>query len=306
MSKQKRRSNDLCGNEVYFIIDDPLKPKDVTPEMREKVAHWYKETYMSKEGRLPIMELFGPTIQGEGLMSGTVTHFLRTGGCGLRCEWCDSMFAVDPKLIRAGRTMMTTVEVLSAVKMLPAAPYITLTGGDPCIHKRLGELIIPFNVNGMKVAVETQGEIFPDWLETVDVITFSPKGPTSGNTTALGPLKDWLKARSPRRPFRVCIKVVVFNDEDFKYAMYVYETLPEHYYDSFYITAGTILTKDVEPDVPEDAPEGYVYTLKATYVLRNFQAVADMMLRCGAQFNHKVHAGCQQHVLLWPTKEKGV
>lgn len=259
-----------------------------------------------KVSRLPIMELFGPTIQGEGLMSGTVTHFLRTGGCGLRCEWCDSMFAVDPKQIRAGRTMMSTEEILNALMQLPWAPYITFTGGDPCLHKGLGELIIPLNAQGTRIAVETQGELFPEWLSTVDVVTFSPKGPTSGSTTATGPLLEWLEGWQPRRPFQVCIKIVVFNEEDFKYAKYVYETLPKHYYDSFYITAGTILTKDVLPDVEEGSPEGYEYTLKATYVLRNFRAIADMMLSSGIEFNSKVHLGCQQHVLLWPWQEKGV
>jgi 7-carboxy-7-deazaguanine synthase len=296
----------MGNDDDFFIIDDPLKSDCDTPEMREKVMHWYKEAYVTKEGRLPIMELFGPTIQGEGLMSGTVTHFLRTAGCGLRCEWCDSMFAVDPKQIRVGRTMMTTAEMLDAISQLPSAPYITFTGGDPCMHKRLGELVIPLNVAGMKVAVETQGDMFPEWLGTTDVITFSPKGPSSGNTSATSNLKDWLGDHSPRRPFLVCIKVVVFTPEDFKYAMYVYEALPEHYYDSFYITAGTLLLPDIEPDVTPEHPKGHEYTLRASYILRNFRSIADMMLQGSKPFNHKVHVGCQQHVLLWPDKDKGV
>ncbi len=286
------------------IIHDPLKTEDITPEMREKIMHWYKETLVTKEGRLPIMELFGPTIQGEGLMSGTVTHFLRTGGCGLCCSWCDSMFAVDPKQIRAQRIMMTTADILSRVGRLPYAPYITFTGGDPCLHERLGELIIPFNANGLKVAVETQGELFPEWLSTTDVVTFSPKGPSSGNVVDIQYMREWLKNYSPKRPFRVCVKIVVFNPEDFEYALWIYNTLPSYYYDAFYITAGSILPKDIQAE--KGAPDGYASTLRATYVLRNFRSIADAILQCGTTFNHKVHVGCQQHVLLWPDKDKGV
>ena len=31
--------------------------------------------------KMPIMEVFGPTIQGEGMVIGQKTIFIRTGGC---------------------------------------------------------------------------------------------------------------------------------------------------------------------------------------------------------------------------------
>lgn len=258
--------------------------------------------------RIPIMELFGPTIQGEGLMSGTITHFLRTGGCGMRCNWCDTMFAVDPALIKEGRVLMTVPDVLDAIAGLPFAPYITLTGGDPCLHKGLGEMIPSLNARGMRVAIETQGQLFPSWLKDCDVITFSPKPPSAGEIVEPENIATWIKNTfgGGRRPVRICIKVVIFDEEDFEYALSVYDAIPAGMYDSFYFTGGTLLTQDVE--LPEDAPEGYEYTLKATYVLRNFRAVATEVLRHqpSVQFNDKVHIGCQQHVLLWPDKDKGV
>lgn len=36
----------------------------------------------------PVVELFGSTIQGEGVDQGVVTHFVRFGGCDFRCSWC--------------------------------------------------------------------------------------------------------------------------------------------------------------------------------------------------------------------------
>ena len=42
-----------------------------------------------------ISEIFGPTIQGEGMLIGQPTVFVRTGGCDYRCSWCDTLHAVD-------------------------------------------------------------------------------------------------------------------------------------------------------------------------------------------------------------------
>ena len=265
-----------------------------------------------REGRLPIMELFGPTIQGEGIMTGTVTHFLRTGGCGLRCVWCDSMHAVDPKQIRANRTMMTTAEILDAIKALPSAPYITFTGGDPCMHKRLGEIITTLNMRGMQVAIETQGEMFPEWLQACDVVTFSPKGPSSGNVVDFEHLTDKIESiwGLGRKQTRICIKVVIFNEADFKYAMQVYNHMTPGHYDAFYFTAGTPMHVD-DPSLPETTNSEVLQERawdKVLKVLENQRAIADSILAetTTTTFNDKVHVGCQQHVLLWPHETKGV
>lgn len=255
----------------------------------------------NKTRRFPIMELFGPTIQGEGIMTGTLTHFLRTGGCGLRCEWCDSLHAVLPQEIKKGRQMLSVQDILGKVQMLPYAPYLTLTGGDPCLHDHLGDLIMPLNAMGVRVAVETQGQLFPEWLTSCDVLTFSPKGPSSGNVVDYEPLIKWLVKLGMRRRQRVCIKVVVFSPADFAYAQEVYSMLPEPYYDAFYFTAGTALTSpNGDPLPPFD---------KTIHLLTMQQALAEMMkdpMLWSQPANSKVHLGCQQHVLLWPDKDKGV
>ncbi len=255
-----------------------------------------RSKHVTKETKFPVIELFGPTIQGEGLMTGTVTHFLRTGGCGLRCSWCDSMYAVEPKEIKANRRMMSMQEILGDIQNRPFAPYVTFTGGDPCLQKHLGDLIMPFNQQGIRVAVETQGQLFPDWLNSADVVTFSPKGPSSGNVVDTADLIEWCVKQGPRRNKQVCIKVVVFDEADFAYAMGLYNELPEWSYDAFYFTGGTPL----DVNNMEDRVRG---------VLLGQFAVAHMLLthvQHGARFNTKVHIGSQQHVLLWPDEDKGV
>jgi 7-carboxy-7-deazaguanine synthase len=266
-----------------------------------------------KEPRIPVMEIFGPTIQGEGLMSGTVTHFVRTGGCGLRCEWCDTMFAVDPKQVRAGRMMMTPDEIVTKIANMPFAPYVTLTGGDPCLHKHLGEIILPLNMHGTHINVETQGELFPDWLSQVDVVTFSPKPPSSGNTVDYHDLRDWINDNGgARRKMQVCIKIVVFDLKDLDYAMEVYRNIPSTFYDSFYLSAGTPLEDKVTAlpgSATMDMPVKEARAIHRLFgVVESQRALADIVVRRAAEnrYNPKFHIGCQQHVLLWPEIEQGV
>ena len=42
--------------------------------------------------KIPVLEIFGPTIQGEGMVVGQKTMFIRTAGCDYSCAWCDSAF----------------------------------------------------------------------------------------------------------------------------------------------------------------------------------------------------------------------
>jgi len=267
---------------------------------------------MSKERRIPVMEIFGPTIQGEGLMSGTITNFLRTGGCGLRCSWCDTMFAVDPKLVRAGRTMMTTNEIITTLAGIAYAPYLTLTGGDPCLHATLGEIIYPLNSKGTRIAVETQGELFPEWLKDCDVVTFSPKPPSSGNVIDYRDIYNWLQEiGGARRRVQVCIKVVVFDDEDLRYAMDILEYMPDTHYDSFYLSAGTPGYENPLPQLPGDASQearDMRGMNKLMGVIGSQRALADkiVMMAQSHRFNTKFHIGSQQHVIIWPEIEQGV
>ena len=119
-------------------------------------------------GKFPVVELFGPTIQGEGALAGQVSFFLRTGFCSYKCLWCDSMHAVDPKQVKKNASYMTAREIFEALVLISSLgerskrdkhrPWVTLTGGDPVLWDQT-ELVSLLYFGGFRVAVETQGSL---------------------------------------------------------------------------------------------------------------------------------------------------
>lgn len=184
---------------------------------------------------LPVIEIFGPTIQGEGMLAGKLSHFVRFGGCPLRCSWCDSMHAVDPGQIRKHVTRMSETGILEKLDDLMKPDWVTLSGGEPAMWD-LGNLVKRLqDESNFYVAVETAGVLFPNWLAKCDLVSFSPKPPSAGNEKQadIGLIKE-VAATSDHQ---VSVKIVVFDMADFYYAKDVFEQLP--HYVAKYISIGT-------------------------------------------------------------------
>lgn len=186
----------------------------------------------------PVVEIFGPTIQGEGAVVGTVSHFVRFGGCSYRCIWCDSMHAVDPQQIKENARKLTSRQIMDELLQLTVGvpmirPYwVTLSGGDPCMWQ-LSDLVIQLQHKGYKVAVETQGALWRDWLREVDLVTLSPKPPSSGMDGKLNPL---LLNRIIMGARKVVLKIVIFTEGDLTWAREIHKNFPEV---QMYLSAGT-------------------------------------------------------------------
>jgi len=182
----------------------------------------------------PVAEIFGPTIQGEGALAGKVTHFVRFGGCDYKCLWCDSAHAVLPESVK-GLNRLTQREIALQLFELPGTPdWITLSGGNPAMHKGLEDLIEHLHLASYKVAVETQGTKFPEWLHKVDHITCSPKPPSSGMVN----FDDVDRFLETAPLTKTSLKVVVFDDLDYEYAVTVHQEHPEF---PFYLSVGTLM-----------------------------------------------------------------
>lgn len=159
-----------------------------------------------------ISEIFGPTIQGEGVFIGKPTIFVRTAGCDYRCSWCDTMYSVDP-IHRDEWTVMTSHEVMQEIwKIAPRPMLVTLSGGNPALAK-LDGLVELGHDYGFTFTMETQGTVARAWMKKLDFLTLSPKPPSSGMQTDLTKLDICAHLIE-----NTCLKVVCFDDRDFDYA----------------------------------------------------------------------------------------
>lgn len=149
---------------------------------------------------IPVLEIFGPTFQGEGRAIGQKTMFVRTAGCDYHCAWCDSAFTWDgsekPK-------RMTADEIIAELDKLGAYDYVILSGGNPCLlGANMGELVVKLKARDVTLGIETQGSRWQTWLKDIDQVTF---------------------------------KIPVFNDEDLTFA----KMIQKHYQsDVLYLSAG--------------------------------------------------------------------
>lgn len=144
---------------------------------------------------LPLMEEFY-TIQGEGFNSGKAAYFIRIGGCDVGCHWCDVKESWDANL-----HPLTPVNTIINHVQEHNARAVVVTGGEPLIYN-LQALTTDLKRLGIETFIETSGAypLSGNW----DWICLSPK-------KTLPPLPE-IYARAHE------LKVIVFNQHDFKWA----------------------------------------------------------------------------------------
>lgn len=175
-----------------------------------------------KEKKIAVVEIFGPTIQGEGPLAGSKTMFIRFGGCDYRCQKCDSLHAVIPAAVKANARYLTAEQIADEVQRLrglSGAQWVTLSGGNPLMWD-LSRLIDYLHGNGLSVAVETQGTLFKPWLTRAQCVVISPKGPGMGEKFEPDKLIP-IVAALHEKGVATAIKVVVFSQQDFDFALEV-------------------------------------------------------------------------------------
>lgn len=129
---------------------------------------------------LPVSEVFGPTIQGEGPAAGQSVQFIRLGGCNLACLWCDTPYTWDASRFDLRAEIPMTPISAIAEKLIPGLPVV-LSGGEPLLHQHtpafraLWDHLVGHDRHA--VHVETNGTVAPSaevrqWASTIVV---SPK-----------------------------------------------------------------------------------------------------------------------------------
>jgi 7-carboxy-7-deazaguanine synthase len=115
-----------------------------------------------------ISEIFY-SLQGEGELTGVPSVFVRTSGCNLRCNWCDTPYASwSPE-----GTTMTIDAILAEVRRYPAR-HVVLTGGEPMIAKEIRALAAALKQAGYHLTIETAATVPPEGI-ACDLASLSPK-----------------------------------------------------------------------------------------------------------------------------------
>lgn len=175
--------------------------------------------------RLPVIEMFGPTIQGEGAVIGVKTLFVRLYGCDYRCSWCDSAFTWNGTAV-GEISRLDTGEIVSRLRELglDGCRYVTITGGNPALYGQpVEDLIDALHRLDKLVNVETQGSIWQDWLPKVDRLSISPKPPSSGMRPDLERLDGIMSRLDPRK---ASLKIVIFDETDLAFAKSLHSRYP--------------------------------------------------------------------------------
>ncbi|WNC13635.1 7-carboxy-7-deazaguanine synthase QueE [Brevibacillus brevis] len=236
--------------------------------------------------RIPVLEIFGPTIQGEGMVIGQKTMFVRTAGCDYRCSWCDSAFTWDGSAKDEIR-QMTAEEIWEELSLLgkDRFSHVTISGGNPALLESIGELVQLLKERGIRSAVETQGSKWQDWLAGIDDITLSPKPPSSGMQTDYAALDRIVGNLLESGHSGVSLKVVVFDQTDFEYARGIHRRYPGI---PFYLQPGNA-----------DIAEADTQELREK-LLETFEWLIDQAMAASDMNDVKVLP--QLHALVWGNK----
>lgn len=283
--------------------------KEVRPQEKERE---------SKEGKVPVMEIFGPTLQGEGAMIGVKTLFIRMGGCDYRCQKCDSMHAVIPLSVNQNADWITPTEAAARVIELARSSHtdwVTISGGNPAMWD-LSAMVDLLQDEGLKLALETQGTIWRDWVALCDQVTISPKAPGMGERYEQEVFVKFLDELRHQKALHltqtISVKIVVFSALDLDFVATAINPVldmidfPKEWR---YLSLGNdlppVLNADTlqleDPPELEDLEENMAENL-ATHLLAEFSILLEDYL-----IDHRLSCWKflpQLHVLIWHNKSR--
>jgi 7-carboxy-7-deazaguanine synthase len=175
-----------------------------------------------------IAEIFH-SIQGEGLLAGVPSIFIRTSGCNLRCHWCDTPYASW----KPEGPEMSIEEILKKLTEWNC-DHVVLTGGEPVIAPDLPELATALKKQKKHITIETAGTLLPNRIPC-DLASISPKLSNSTPSPERDPA--WAKKHDSTRlqpevisewilQYPVQLKFVVSSENDLAEIKHLLSRLP--------------------------------------------------------------------------------
>ena len=126
-----------------------------------------------------VVEIY-KSLQGEGLLTGTESVFVRAAGCNLRCWFCDTPYASW----KPEGEDLSVPEILAQLEPL-ACEHVVLTGGEPMLFAELTPLCEQLRAGGHRITVETAGTLYLPLA--CDLMSLSPKLSNSTPSQELAP-----------------------------------------------------------------------------------------------------------------------
>ena len=114
------------------------------------------------------------SLQGEGLLAGTPSVFIRLAGCPVGCKWCDTKYAWDAN---EGEEL-SIPEIVNKIVQWPCR-YVVITGGEPMVNPQLPDLARALKERNKHITIETAGIKFVAGL-ACDLMSISPKTSNAG------------------------------------------------------------------------------------------------------------------------------
>ena len=157
---------------------------------------------------MKVSEIFY-SIEGEGIEVGRPEVFIRLAGCNLRCNWCDTKYALND-----GKEI--SIDEIIQEARRHSVKNISITGGEPLLQREeLVELVEELKELNYWIQINTNGTIFDQKIfELVDLITMDYKCPSSGMKS------DFQVLVRTKNSFgsKLQLKFVISNEGDYQYA----------------------------------------------------------------------------------------
>src|SRR5688572_18135744 len=135
-----------------------------------------------------IAELY-KSIQGEGLLTGRESVFVRASGCNLRCTFCDTPYASwNPE----GQDLSVDEIVRQVLEF--ECDHVVVTGGEPMLFAELIPVTNQLREAERHITIETAGTLY--LLVACDLISISPKMTNSTPDASSG---TWMQRHETTR-----------------------------------------------------------------------------------------------------------
>ena len=157
---------------------------------------------------MKVSEIFY-SIEGEGIEIGRPEVFIRLAGCNLRCDWCDTNYALND-----GKEL-TVDEIIQEIRRHPCRS-ISITGGEPLLQgEELLKLVEELKRRNYWIQLNTNGTLFDQRIfELVDLLTMDYKCPSSKMESDLAVLVRTKNLFGSN----LQLKFIISNQEDYQYA----------------------------------------------------------------------------------------